>query len=90
MAIKKRERLEVIKDILKIIKDNNKIKSTPLLRQSNLSSSRFQEYFKELLEKQFVKQTNYDKDKFISLTDKGYKFLEKYKTILGFIEEFEL
>ena len=28
--------------------------------------------------------------KSISLTDKGFRFLEKYQTILGFIDEFEL
>jgi hypothetical protein len=26
----------------------------------------------------------------LSLTDKGFKYLDKYKLILGFIEEFEL
>ena len=87
----KRGKLEIIRDILKIIQDNkNLIKPTPLLRQSNLSSSRFKEYFKELLEKTFVKEVNNSNGKFISLTDKGFRFIEKYKTIIMFIDEFEL
>ena len=87
----KRNKFEIIKDILKIVQDdNNLIKPTPLLRQSNLSSSRFKEYFKELLEKEFIKEVNKSNGKFISLTDKGYRFLEKYKTIIMFIDEFEL
>ena len=44
-----------------------------------------------MLSKEFIKEINDKKArKHITLTDKGFKFLEKYKTILGFIEEFEL
>jgi len=90
--IKKRDRLEVIFDILNIIRSHhNSIKPTPLLRRSNLSSSSFSEYYKELTAKGFIKEIA-DKTgkKYITLTDKGFKFLEKYKLILGFIEDFEL
>ena len=87
----KRNKLEIIKDILTTIHSNhNSIKSTPLLRQSNISTARFKEYFNELVEKNFIKEVNNKKNKSISLTDKGFKFLEKYKTIVSFIDEFEL
>ncbi len=87
----KRGRLEIIKDILSIIQSNqNSIKITPLIRKSNLSSSNFYEYHSELLEKNFIKEATRSNNKFISLTDKGLKFLEKYKTIIRFIDEFEL
>jgi len=87
----KRGKVEIIKDILTIIKDNrNLIKPTPLLRQSNISSSRFKEYFNELSERKFIKEVNNKEGKFISLTEKGFKFLEKYKIIINFIDEFEL
>ena len=90
--MKKRERLEVIYDILKIIRDNhNSIKPTPLLRQSNLSSQGFSEYFNELKEKELIREILDKKGrKFICLSDKGFKYLEKYKSILGFIDEFGL
>jgi len=88
----KRAKLEIVKDMLLTIKDeSNSIKSTPLLRKSNLSSMRFKGYLSELIEKSFVKEgTNKKGEKIISLTDRGFKFLEKYKTIIDFIEEFEL
>ena len=86
----KRGKLEIIRDILKIIQNNSSIKPTPLLRQSNLSSSRFKEYYSELIEKGLINKTNQNNKKSISLTNKGYKFLEKYKTIVMFIDEFEL
>ncbi len=89
---RKRERLEVIYDILKIIRDRkNSIKPTPLLRYSNLSSASFSDYYKELLDKELVKEIGDKKGrKYITLTDRGFRYLEKYKTILGFIEEFDL
>lgn len=89
---KKRERLEVIYDLLKIVRDhNNSIKPTPLLRFSNLSSQSFNEYMKELLAKGLVKVIVDQKGrKAITLTDKGFKYVGKYKAILSFIEEFEL
>jgi predicted transcriptional regulator len=90
--MKKRGRLEIIKDILRVIQENrNSIKQTPLLRKSNISTSKFKEYSKELIEKEFIKETkNNSGEKTLSLTQKGFDFLEKYKTIVSFIEEFEL
>jgi len=91
-VVKRRERLEVIYDILLIIKQsNNSIKPTPLLRYSNLSSSGFADYYQELLRKEFIKELfDTHKRKYITLTDKGFAYLDKYAVIVGFIEEFEL
>ena len=88
----KRDRLKVIYDILKIIKDhNNSIKPTPLLRYSNLSTKSFNDYMNELLEREFVKQIKDSKDKkIITLTDKGFQYLEKYRMIVNFIDDFGL
>ena len=85
----KRNKLEIIKDILKLIQDNPNIKPTPLLRRSGLSSSRFKKYYTDLLKKEFIKKT-LEKNKKIILTEKGFKFIEKYQTIINFIDEFEL
>ncbi|NOZ80580.1 MAG: hypothetical protein GXP63_02810 [DPANN group archaeon] len=89
---KKRDRLEVIHDILKVIQDrNNTIRPTPLLRFSNLSSQRFNEYLREIMEKGFVKEIHDQKGRrFITLTDQGFRFLERYQDILNFIEDFNL
>lgn len=78
--------------MLKIIRDHkNEIKPTPLLRYSNLSSQRFAEYMSGLKERQLVQEKNEKKGrKYIALTDQGFNYLEKYKMILGFIEDFNL
>ncbi|MFH1592516.1 MAG: winged helix-turn-helix domain-containing protein [Candidatus Woesearchaeota archaeon] len=90
--MEKRGKLRIIKDILQIIQENqNSIKSTPLLRKSNLSSQRFSEYLTMLLEKKLVKEIE-DKQgkKCFTLTDKGFKYLRRYEIIVGFIDEFGL
>jgi predicted transcriptional regulator len=90
--MRKRDRLEVVFDILKTIQDHhNSILPTPLLRKSNLSSQGFSEYYAELLQKGFIKEVvDAHSRKYVTLTDKGFGYLEKYQLIRGFIDEFEL
>jgi predicted transcriptional regulator len=87
----KRAKLEIIKDILRIIKENrNSIKPTPLLRKSQLTSASFKEYYVELLNRNLVNEIGSGRERKVTLTEKGFKFIEKYKAIIDFIEEFEL
>jgi len=89
---RKRDRLAVIFDILRVIRDHhNSIKPTPLLRKSNLSSKRFTEYYSELVSKGFVKEVRDEYGRnYVTLTDKGFQYLAKYDLIKKFITEFEL
>lgn len=88
----KRGKIEIIRDILQIIQENqNSIRPTPLLRKSNLSTGRFLEYLNELLEKKLIKESVDKKGKkCFALTERGFRYLDQYKNIIGFIEEFEL
>lgn len=87
----KRGKMEIIYDILKIIKDNRGcIKPTPLLRKSNISSIRFKEYLTYMFSKGFIFEKNNEEKKYICISEKGLRFLEKYNMIIGFIEEFDL
>lgn len=89
--VKKRERLDVIRDILISIRENRKIKPTRLLYASNLSPQMFKDYIDELLNKKFIKLESDEKEKkWFSLTKKGNDFLEEYKVIENFIENFGL
>ncbi len=89
---KKRERLEVIHDILSVIRDSgNNIKPTRLLYASNLSPQMFKDYLEELLGKRFIEQNEGGgSKKTYSLTKKGFDFLERYKAIVDFVENFGL
>ena len=88
----KRGRLKVVFDILNAISSNkNKIKPTPLLRYSNLSSQLFNRYIKELTEKKLLKVVNDAKGrKHFALTEKGYRYVEKYSSIVSFMNEFDM
>jgi len=88
---KKRERLEVIKDILKVIQNSREIKPTRLLYASNLSPQMFKDYVNELIQKKFIQSEDDGKGKkTFHLTKKGNEFLQEYKVIENFVENFGL
>lgn len=88
---RKRERLEVIRDILKSISSKRSIKPTRLLYASNLSPQMFKDYVNELISKKFI-MVEIDKDdkKTFTLTKKGNEFLQEYRLIENFVENFGL
>lgn len=88
----KRSRLEIIQDILKVIRDSNSIISpTKLQRLSNLSYQMFEEYLGELESKGMVELKQYKgKRNVYSLTQKGKQFLDKYEDFVSFLREFGL
>jgi len=91
MAAKKRERLDVIRDILQTIRQSREIKPTRLLYASNLSPQMFKEYINELISKNFIKfEIDKKEKKTFFLTKKGQDFLMEYKVIENFIENFGL
>ncbi len=88
---KKRERLDVIRDILRAVRDNKQIKPTRLLYASNLSPQMFKDYINELISKGFIKlEVDKKEKKAFVLTKKGHEFLQEYKIIEDFIESFGL
>ncbi len=88
---KKRDRLQIIHDILKAIQDkNNRIKPTHILYKSNLSHQMMEEYLEELMEKGFVVMNSDKTGKTYSLTQKGFDYLNKYKLIAEFADSFGL
>jgi predicted transcriptional regulator len=88
---KKRNRLEVIRDILKVILERNgKIKPTHVLYKSNLSHQMMEEYLNELIGKGFVVEHRGNAGKTYSVTDKGKMYLDKYRAISEFTNSFGL
>ena len=89
--IKKRTRLEIMHDILKVIRNKNgKIKPTHILYKSNLSYQMMEEYLKELIEKNFILEIKTKSGRTYSLTEKGFNFLDKYSMIKDFTTSFGL
>jgi predicted transcriptional regulator len=88
---KKRDRLQVIYDILKTISGKNgKIKPTHILYKSNLSHQMMDDYLKELIGKGFVIEKKMGRSKTYELTKKGFDYISEYKLIINFTESFGL
>ncbi|HIH31700.1 TPA: hypothetical protein HA235_03250 [Candidatus Woesearchaeota archaeon] len=88
---KKRDRLQIIYDILKAIHDkNNRIRPTHILYKSNLSHQMMEEYLRELIAKSFIIENKINDNKTYSLTQKGFDYVNKYKLISEFTDSFGL
>lgn len=88
---KRRDRLQVIRDILGVIQEKNgKIKPTHILYKSNLSHQMMEEYLNELINGKFIIETTNAGSKTYILTEKGFDYLSKYKLITEFIDSFGL
>jgi len=88
---KKRNRLEIIYDILRVIKDRSgRIKPTHIMYRSNLSHQMMEEYLKELIEKDFVKEAKSKTGKTYYITEKGLEYLNQFRFIIEFTDTFGL
>lgn len=90
---KKRNKLQIVHDILKVIREKNgRIKPTHILYKSNLSYQMMEEYLTELIEKGFIMEVKNEKDKSktYAITDKGINYLDKYNLINDFMSSFGL
>jgi predicted transcriptional regulator len=88
---KKRTRLEVMHDILEVVKNRNgKIKPTHILYKSNLSYQMMEEYLNELISKGFLVEQRLKKGRTYSITEKGMNFLSQYSMIKDFTVSFGL
>jgi predicted transcriptional regulator len=88
---RKRDRLQVIHDILITInRKNGKIKPTHIMYKSNLSYQMMEEYLKELILKEFIKEKKIGKTRTYFITQKGLDYLSRYNLIIGFVDSFGL
>ena len=85
--MRKRERIEIINDILKAIQSHSgKAKPTHILYKSNLSSQMLKDYLSELISKGLVEE----KDKMYHITDKGHAYVKDFRMIRDFMESYDL
>lgn len=91
MSSIRRDRLQIVNDILLSIRDKNgKIRPTHLLYKSNLAHNKMKLYVSELIEKELIKEGVEEGKRYYFLTDKGIKFVDEYKKISQFVESFGL
>jgi len=88
-TFKKRSKIDVIYDILKIIyQNNNFIAPTKLMRTCNLSFQMFSDYIEDLKQKGFIHENKKGKRSNYSLSIKGQNFFFKFKEFQKFLDEF--
>jgi predicted transcriptional regulator len=88
---KKRNKLEVIRDILLVIQSRNgRIRPTQILYKSNLSHVMMKEYLHEIISGGLVKEKHSPEGRTYSITEKGIKYLSEYKKVINFMESFGL
>jgi len=88
--VKKRTRLEVIKDLLMVLRNDRKVKITHLIYKSNLSSGSIKLYIDELMKNGLIEEVNDSGKKCYQITTKGNKFLEDFRKIMVFSESYGL
>ena len=89
---RKRNRVEIIHDMLRIIQDKRggKIRKTHLMYKANLSHKQMTSYLKELTDNGLI-ETMLDNDKnFICITNKGREFSVRYLQMREFEKTFGL
>ena len=88
---KKRDRLEIIRDILFVIREKKEARPTHILYKSNLSTDMLKQYLKELIDNGFIVENRNKKNhKLYSLLPKGFNYLKDYSVIKGFMESYGL
>ena len=89
---RKRDRLEIIHDILEVVRDHRGVvRPTHILYRSNLSHPMLTEYLTDLIAKGFITEvTNKEGKKSYELTQKGFDYLRDYAVIRGFVDSYGL
>ena len=75
----KRNRFEIVKDILIITKEKNL--KTPILSGANMSYNQLEKYLDLLIDRRLLKSCEFDGKTFYKTTEKGFSFLESYQDI---------
>ena len=87
---KKRNKLEIIADMLRSLQDRGKLKPTHLMYKANLSHGQMHSYLEELLGKEFVSRTDRSGYEYLIITDKGSAFLQRLRELQEFQDTFGL
>jgi predicted transcriptional regulator len=88
--MKKRTKLEVIKDMLLILRENKKVKITHLIYKANLSNNSIKPHIEDLLKNKLMEEFMEGGKKFFRITKKGHDFLDEFNKMKIFSESYGL
>jgi len=87
---KYRSNISIIADILRSIREEQRIGKTRLMQKANLPTDRMQERLDELISLGFVEEATEEDRKYFALTEKAYEFLREYERTSRFLNAFGL
>ena len=88
---RKRNRVEIIHDMLRIIQDKGgKIRKTHLMYKANLSHKQMTLYLDELIGNKLIEMINVGDKNLIAVTQRGREFFIKYAQMREFEKTFGL
>ncbi|MBS3077631.1 hypothetical protein J4233_05155 [Candidatus Pacearchaeota archaeon] len=87
---KKRTKLEVIKDLLEVLKKGKQAKITHLIYKANLSNNSIKPYLEELINNKLMESKEEAGKKYFIITKKGEEFLQEYNKIIILSESYGL
>lgn len=85
---KKRTRIEVVRDILEVLRNNEKVKITHLIYKSNLSNNSIKPYVKDLVNNNLISKVEIKGKTYFNIEKKGIEFLEEFNKIKVFSEAY--
>ena len=88
--MKKRTKLEIVKDILEVLKENRNVRITHIIYKANLSNNSIKSYISGLIENQLIKESNEKGKRYFVITEKGYEFLKEFGRMKIFSESYGL
>jgi predicted transcriptional regulator len=87
---RKRDKLDIIADMLSAIQGKGAIKPTHLMYKSNLSHTQMSSYLDDLIKKELVQKIKKEQYDYLILTDSGHKFIGKMREMKEFASAFGL
>ena len=87
---KRRNKLEVTRDILEVLKKNKKVGITNLIYRANLSTGSIKPHLEELIKNRLIKKDSEGGRTFFSICKKGLEFLEEFEKMRIFSEAYGL
>lgn len=88
--MKKRTRLEVIRDLLEVLQRNKQVKITHLIYKANLSNNSIKPYIEYLLKNNLAEQMILNEKRVFKITPKGNEFLIEFNKIKIFSDSYGL